>query len=383
MQVQRARFALFDIADTRRVVLGDTIEVRAEPAEIVALALLTGRRERLTREEFDALLRVPAGETIDAGEIGEELARSLVSRGLLVDEASLARVDALLDSGWNLYAAGYHFMTRREDVDLRVNPDHDEWSQVGNPEMRRWVELHGPAPPPYHDPVPEAPRTPLPRVSRAGGLFDALARRRTTRTFAVDVPMRLEDLATIASWVFGARGEAETDLGVTIKRTSPSGGSRHPIEAYALVSGVDGLAPGIYHYDVRANALARLEALEAGEVRELATTFACGQGYLGDAHVSFVLTARFERGYWKYRRRDVGYAAVLMDAGHLSQTLYLLAAELGLGAWVTLAVNARAIEARLGLDGVREGVLAMSGCGVPTGERSPIDMPFRQGIERL
>jgi hypothetical protein len=57
-------------------------------------------------------------------------------------------------------------------------------------------------------------------------------------------------------------------------------------------------------------------------VRELATAFACGQEYLASAHVSFVLTARFERGYWKYRRRDVGYAALLMDAGHLSQTLY-------------------------------------------------------------
>jgi putative peptide maturation dehydrogenase len=242
--------------------------------------------------------------------------------------------------------------------------------------MRRWVERYGPAPPPFHDPAPDAPRTPLPQVSRSGGLFDALARRRTTRTFATDEPMRLDDLATIAFHVFGAHGEAETDLGVTVKRTSPSGGSRHPIEAYALVSNVDGLAPGIYHYDMRANALAHLEAMDAADVRATATTFACGQDYLTAAHVSFVVTARFERGSWKYRRRDVGYAALLMDAGHLSQTLYLLAAELGLGAWVTLAVNARAIEERLGLDGVREGVLAMTGCGPRTGEPSPIDMPF-------
>jgi putative peptide maturation dehydrogenase len=376
VRVRRARFALFDIAEPRRVAFGDTVEVRAGPAEIVALALLTGRRERLTREEFDALLRVPAGEPVEADEIGVELARSLVARGLLVDEDD-ERDRALMDSGWNLYAAGYHFMTRREDVDLRARPDHDEWSQVGNPEMRRWVERHGPSPPPYHDPVPGAPRTPLPRVERSGGLFDALARRRTTRTFDTGTPMRLEALATIAHWAFGAHGEAETDLGVTVKRTSPSGGSRHPVEAYALVSNVEGLAPGIYHYDMRADALAQLEALPAADVRELATTFACGQEYLASAHVSFVLTARFERGYWKYRRRDVGYAALLMDAGHLSQTLYLLAAELGLGAWVTLAVNARRIERRLRLDGVREGVLAMTGCGPATGERSPIDMPFR------
>ena len=70
-------------------------------------------------------------------------------------------------------------------------------------------------------------------------------------------------------------------------------------------------------------------------------------------------------------------AALLMDAGHLIQTRYLLAAELGLGAWVTLAINAREIERRLRLDGVREGVLAMTGCGPPSGEPSPIDIPFR------
>ena len=80
-----------------------------------------------------------------------------------------------------------------------------------------------------------------------------------------------------------------------------------------------------------------------------------GQDYFGAAHVSFVLAARFYRNHWKYRRHPRAYAGILMDAAHLSQTLYLVAAELGLGAYMTIAINGRDIEERLGLDGVEAG----------------------------
>jgi nitroreductase len=65
-----------------------------------------------------------------------------------------------------------------------------------------------------------------------------------------------------------------------------------------------------------------------------------------------------------------------MDAAHLSQTLYLVAADLGLGAFVTIAVNARDIERELGLDGVGEGVVAMTGCGPRVNGWSPLEMRF-------
>ena len=65
-----------------------------------------------------------------------------------------------------------------------------------------------------------------------------------------------------------------------------------------------------------------------------------------------------------------------MDAAHLSRTLYLVATELGLGAFVTAAINNVDIEERLGLDGYREGVLAVSGCGKPAAEASPFDPEF-------
>jgi nitroreductase len=73
---------------------------------------------------------------------------------------------------------------------------------------------------------------------------------------------------------------------------------------------------------------------------------------------------------------------MLMDAAHLSQTLYLVATERGLGAYVTAAVNGADVDARLGLDGVREGVLAVCGLGVPAATPSPFDAPFKPYVPR-
>jgi putative peptide maturation dehydrogenase len=151
--------------------------------------------------------------------------------------------------------------------------------------------------------------------------------------------------------------------GLMIKRTSPSGGGLHPIEAYPLVAGVEGLEPGLYHYDARGHALELASRIEREELTRLASQFVCGQGYFASAHVLVVMTARFYRSFWKYRRHQKAYSALMMDAAHLSQTLYLVAAELGLGAFVTAAVNGANIEDRLGIDGFTEGVVAVAGFG--------------------
>ena len=52
-----------------------------------------------------------------------------------------------------------------------------------------------------------------------------------------------------------------------------------------------------------------------------------------------------------------------LEAGHLSQTLYLAATDAGLGAFITAAINEKPIERALGLDTINEGVLAVCGFG--------------------
>ena len=71
-----------------------------------------------------------------------------------------------------------------------------------------------------------------------------------------------------------------------------------------------------------------------------------------------------------------------MDAAHLSQTLYLVAAERGLGSFITAAVNNADIDVALDLDGVHEGAIAVCGFGKPADQPSPFDPAFVPFVPR-
>ena len=362
---------------------------------LYALSAARGEPVELGRDELDLVLSLPTQEWSTA-DTGEEALERLARRGVVLsdsDEAELAelrrRDELLADSGWNAHAAVFHFLTRWRDVDLRPLEDAGgeraaDLPRVSRESLERFLAVRGPPPPAFH--ALDHPRSvvELPVTRRGDGLFGLLARRKTTRAFDESARLSLDELSTVLLHVFGVHGYAPVVDGVvTLKRTSPSGGGLHPIEAYPLVSRVDGLAPGLYHYGARDHALELIEPLpDETAARALLTDFICGQTYFGSAHVAFVLAARFARNHWKYRRHQKAYSAMLMDAAHLTQTLYLVAAELGLGAFVTAAVNAAAVEERLGLDGYREGVLAVAGCGPAAARPSPFDPEFLPYVPR-
>ena len=100
------------------------------------------------------------------------------------------------------------------------------------------------------------------------------------------------------------------------------------------------------------------------ESREIANKFSAGQLYTGDAHVLFMFTSRFYRNLWKYQQHSKSYSVMMRDAAHLCQNLYLISAELRLGVF-TAACNTKNIEEELNIDGFREGVIMLAGCGVP------------------
>jgi putative peptide maturation dehydrogenase len=357
--------------------------------QIVALSLLTGVDVALSQAELDLVLSLPSREWAEVATADEDTVSRLARAGVVVSDAKdegLARLrsreERLAASQWNLYGVAYHLLTRWRDVDLRatlgdeVDPLAD-LPPLSREDVENIVARHGVPPEPFRTTDGAAATVELPLVRRDGGLYEVLIRRRTTRAFDRSRRVTLDQLAVLLYYVFGCHGTTEILPGlVTIKRTSPSGGGLHPVEAYPLVSGVDGVEPGLYHYSVRRHALEPLVLLGRREARLLATEFVCGQTYFGGAHLCVLLTARFERTFWKYRRHQKAYAAVLMDVAHLSQTFYLVCTELGLGAFVTAAINSELVDERLGLDGIVEGTLAVCGCGVPAAEGSPFDPVF-------
>lgn len=353
---------------------------------MLGISILAGEQHALDEAELAFLLALPYDGWAGAEADGVDV-RSLADRGLVVSDAEgepLAglrrRDEALTRARWNVYAALHHFLTRWSEVDMR--PGSAAGEPVDMPPIDRelvdeFVSFFGPPPDAFHAASARGPLVELPPAAREDGLFGLLRRRRTTRSFDPDTPMTVEQLAAVLYHVWGCHGLAEMTPGHPIlKKTSPSGGGLHPLEAYPLIANVLGVEPGFYHYDVRRHALVPVAPLEPVEVRATATALLAGQQYFGAAHVCVFLAARFDRMHWKYRRHQKALAAVLLDAGHLSQTLYLVAAELGLGAFVTAALNAADADRRLGLDGIEQGVVAVVGCGPRTEQDSAWEPRF-------
>jgi putative peptide maturation dehydrogenase len=158
-----------------------------------------------------------------------------------------------------------------------------------------------------------------------------------------------------------------------LKKGVPSAGGLHATEAYVLVQNVEGVAPGLYHYHPVAHALEPLRMLEPEAATALAKRFVAAQAYYAQAHVMIALVSRFPRNFWKYRNHAKAHRAVVLDAGHLSQMLYLAATEVGLGAFITAAINEVEIEQAFDLEPVNEGPLAVCGFGVRAAEKVTVE----------
>jgi putative peptide maturation dehydrogenase len=164
--------------------------------------------------------------------------------------------------------------------------------------------------------------------------------------------------------VFGAQATEEPAPGIfMLKKNSPSGGGLHPIEAHVLAQRVDGLAPGLYHYHCIDHALEPMPGPVADALAAAAHELVAGQGWFAQAPVLILLVARFQRNFWKYRQHPKAWKVVQLDAGHLSQNLYLSATELGYGAFITAAINDACAEKLFGLDGIGTGAVAVCGFG--------------------
>ncbi|MBD0707259.1 MULTISPECIES: putative peptide maturation dehydrogenase [unclassified Streptomyces] len=290
------------------------------------------------------------------------------------------RDDVLRAGHWWPPAAMMHRLARWEGLDSVVSMEANELTTAAD--LRRKL---GPPPPHVREYGDADDRVPLPHVE--GNAFDAmLARRATCRNFDGERALPLALCAHMLQRVFAARARVRVDDDtVFLKKNTPSGGGLHPTEAYLIVRNVEGLAPGLYHYHPVDHALTPLPA-PAEPLDRFALRALAGQHWFSDAPVLAVLVPRYARSFWKYRRHAKAYRALVLDSGHLSQTLYLSATELGLGAFVTSAINEVDIERGFGLDPLTEGPLAVCGFGwrareMTTSEFDPAEEIWLHGAE--
>ena len=218
-----------------------------------------------------------------------------------------------------------------------------------------------------HDPQPaptkhiDGRRVRLPSATLPADLQDVLARRRTWRRFS-DQAVPADALGAVLEQTFGVQRRGHVPgQGPVVVRTSPSGGSRHPIEAYLLAWNVDGLKPGAYHYDSDTMELVDLDRPISS--RDIAPMLA-HQSYFARAGAAVIMCPMFARTMWRYEHSRA-YRTVLIDAGHLGQTFCLAATALGLAPFTTMAFSEEALEDVLGLDGISECPIYIAGVGMP------------------
>ena len=377
-------------------------EVAADPRiRLTADSVLTGTSTPVDEAALALLGDRELSSWVDAGELAArhgapaQAVDELTRQGLLVSDAEddhlreLRRRDELLSaSGWEPRAALYHFLNRWSDVDLDqpLPSNEDEAREIGAArrlQTERFLEAAGPPPPHFHS-VANVGVHPLPLADGPeDGIVRTLRQRRTSRVFDREAPLRLDELSRLLATVFGCHGFARVSPSVVnLKKTSPSGGSLHPIEAYPLVIRCRNLEPGLFHYRVEDHALERLESLGEADAEALAEELAAGQGFTRGAAVLFLMTARFGRTFWKYPNHPRAYTVVNMDAAHLSQTLYVACAAQGLGAFFTAAVNGANVERRLGVDPYAEGAIAIAGCGKPRRDPFGLEPVFEPFVPR-
>ena len=107
-------------------------------------------------------------------------------------------------------------------------------------------------------------------------------------------------------------------------RTYPSGGGLYPVEIYVSSGDVQGLARGLYHYAHQTHTLEHI----GQEHHQKQFVDAMTYEFTKDAPCTIVLSARWGISSPKYG--DFAYRIIMMEAGHISENLQLVAESLGL-----------------------------------------------------
>lgn len=196
-------------------------------------------------------------------------------------------------------------------------------------------------------------RVALPELTPSSeSLSSVMLRRRSSRD--LKGPVNLGELATLLRQSLGPTAAVSNkDLNITqALRAWPSAGGLYPCDTYVVASKVEGLSPGLYHYNVITS---ELEHLPSRSPEEILKDGFFWQDFVSAAAVALIFVAVFERATVKYGER--GYRLVLLDAGHAAQNVILTAEQIHLGAVAVGGFCDDSLAADLDIDGISEAVV--------------------------
>lgn len=159
-------------------------------------------------------------------------------------------------------------------------------------------------------------------------------------------------------------------------RTVPSAGSRHPFECYPLIFHVSGLQPGLYHYLPMEHKLELLREInpEDETLKEQVVQSVSRQKWVLKANVIFYYSIVPYRGEWRYAFN--AHRVMMIDAGHVTQNLYLACSALNLGTCAIAAMDSDQASGLFSLDGEDEYIFYCSPVGTISVENEDKEQEF-------
>lgn len=175
---------------------------------------------------------------------------------------------------------------------------------------------------------------------------DAICNRVSGRQFGKH-RMNLASLAKLLYLANGLRKNEQLSNRPLYSRNAPSAGGIGSVEIFCFVMNVENIEPGIYHFDSLEH---QLRALKKGQFNNWLENCVFHQAESAESSVVLVLTANVSNLKSKYGER--GYRLALLDTGHVSQNIYLVATALGLNVFAFGGFVDEEINRALNLDGL-------------------------------
>ncbi len=305
-----------------------------EPLVWFAISLLP---PRFAREEALRIWERPP----ELSGICDDLWRTLTDEDLIVEcdprGVLFEEVDGWAEHGWR-EAAIYHEATRDFPFVRMDQPDGAEYDEAL---MKQFADAE--PPPPVALQLRGEARIPLTKLGpgeAAEPVLDALGERDRRGT---------PGLALLLDLCSGERERRHLGpVGDALFKAVPSGGARHPTEAFlALFEGAPE-EPGLYHYDVIDHALVRVRV--GDERRDWHdATFDLLDGLRPPPFAIVVLATMWERAMWRYRDSR-SWRAPVMDIGHVVGAYRTVLTRLGLAHATTQRFDDAALSRLLDVD---------------------------------
>jgi SagB-type dehydrogenase family enzyme len=243
-----------------------------------------------------------------------------------------------IDNRLGTLAEEYHVASRNQGAFKHIYKAHQVHYQ---PQIQQLM-----ADAPLHQVGRVRVSLPSERVPLVMPVDEAIRTRVSGRQFD-SAPLGARQLSTLLYLANAVRRVVQAGPHPWYQRNVASSGNLGSVEIYPIVLNVTDVEPGIYHFDTVRHDLAQLRTGQFRNWLHERVFFQCEFSY---ASVALALTGAIGRLTAKYSVR--GYRLALLDAGHVSENLYLAGTALGLQVCATAGFIDDEVDAALGLDGL-------------------------------